>query len=224
LIEDIPTDWRDALADAIEAPSFRALEAFQAQERARTDTAIYPPASQIFAALQLTPLAKVRAVILGQDPYYTEGMATGLAFSVPMGCDLPRSLQNILKARKADFGLPMPPSGSLDDWARNDVLLLNTALTVRSGKPNSHRRYWRPFTDAIIRAVTAQDRPIVFLLWGRQARQTVVRGLISDPHVVIESVHPAARYAGTPFIDSTPFRCADAALHDRRIWELPGDH
>ena len=171
----------------------------------------------------MTPLAKVRAVILGQDPYYTVGMATGLAFSVPDGCDLPRSLQNILKARNADLGMPMPSSGSLDNWARNGVLLLNTALTVRRGKPNSHRRYWKPFTDAVIEAVNAQDRPIAFLLWGRQARQTVVRGLISDPHVVIESVHPAARYAGTPFIDSTPFRHADAALHDRQIWALPGD-
>lgn len=131
LLRGIPEGWREPLSVAIEADSFGDLADYLAKERMWPDTEIYPAESDVFRALQLTRLDDVRAVILGQDPYYTEGLATGLAFSVPVGKKRPRSLQNILKAREADLSLPVPASGSLEIWARNGVLLLNTALTVR---------------------------------------------------------------------------------------------
>jgi uracil-DNA glycosylase len=221
LVEDIPEDWRDALTDAVDAPSFRQLDGFLAKERARTDTVIYPRESEVYTALRLTPLASVRAVILGQDPYSQEGLATGLAFSIPDECKQPRSLQNIMKARELDLGLPVPSSGSLEQWARSGVLLMNTALTVRRGEANSHRKCWKVFTKAVIGAVGAQTRPIVFLLWGRQARQ--MRTLTPSRHTYVESVHPAARGTEPRFIDSKPFSRADTALHDLHIWSLPGD-
>lgn len=154
-------------------------------------------------------------------------MAMGLAFSVPAGCKHPRSLQNIFKARMADLGLPLPGSGSLEGWATNGVLLLNTALTVRGGKANSHRREWEQFTTAMIQTISAQDRPIVFLLWGCQARER--RDCLSNRHFPVESVHPAARSSrGEPrFVDSKPFWRADEWLCGQGVlpigWALPGD-
>lgn len=147
LADEIPAGWRAALDDHVDTTSFHALERDLAVERARTDTAIYPPEPGVFAALRLTPFGSVRAVILGQDPYYQEGLATGLAFSIPEGCKQPRSLQNILKARHLDLGLPIPSSGSLEHWATSGVLLLNSALTVRRGEANSHRLLWKHGTS-----------------------------------------------------------------------------
>ena len=167
LIDDIPTDWREALAATIDSPPFRDIEEFLAQERARTDAAIYPPESLVFAALRLTPLTSVRAVILGQDPYYKEGLATGLAFSVPDGCEHPLSLRNIMKARELDLDLPVPVNGSLDQWARNGVLLLNAALTVPRHDAERHLDFWSPFTDEIVKTVVALPWPVAFLLWVR---------------------------------------------------------
>ena len=231
MIETIPDDWKAALEDAIDAPSFHRLAVDLAAERARPDTVIYPPAPLVFNALRLTPLASVQAVILGQDPYHGEGQAHGLAFSVPAGRRKPRSLQNIFKARELDVGLPPPASGSLEPWARNGVLLLNTALTVRCGKANSHRLCWEPFTDAVIKVVGAQAGPVAFLLWGRQAQACLDRVLVPDPdrHVIVTSLHPAARpHASEPrFFDSKPFSRADSGLLnlDQPVigWSLPGD-
>ena len=182
---------------------------------------IFPPESQVFAALRLTPLASVRAVILGQDPYYQEGLATGLAFSIPDGFKQPKSLQNILRARHLDLELPIPSSGSLEQWADSGVLLLNTALTVRRGVANSHRLLWKAFTEAVILAVGAQPERIAFLLWGRQAH--AMCDLIPSRHLIVKSFHPAARGTEPRFIDSKPFSRADDALHDLHIWALPGD-
>jgi uracil-DNA glycosylase len=171
LIDGIPADWRVALADAIDDPSFQRLTGFLAMERARTDTAIYPPDSRVFEALRLTPLDTVRAVILGQDPYHGEGQAPGLAFSVPAGVPIPPSLRNIRAEWMADTEQRLPTSGSLEAWARHGVLLLNTVLTVRRGEANSHHdQGWEPFTDAVIRAVNGKADPVVFLLWGRHAQ------------------------------------------------------
>lgn len=221
LADELPAGWRAALDDHVDTTSFHALERDLAVERARTDTAIYPPEPGVFAALRLTPFGSVRAVILGQDPYYQEGLATGLAFSIPEGCKQPRSLQNILKARHLDLGLPIPSSGSLEHWATSGVLLLNSALTVRRGEANSHRLLWKEFTKAVIQAVAEQPGPIAFLLWGRQA-QAMCR-FIPSRHLIVKSSHPAARGATPRFIDLKPFSRADAAIHDRHIWALPGD-
>lgn len=226
MIESIPADWREALAATIEAPSFDRLVDFVAAERARIDTAIYPPAPDVFAALQLTPLAEVRAVILGQDPYHGDGQAHGLAFSVRPGIRPPPSLRNILAEWQSDLGLAPASGGSLTPWARHGVLLLNTILTVRRNGANSHKgQGWEEFTDSIICAVSDSLDPTAFLLWGRPAQQKVP--LIDGRHVVIRSAHPSplsARRGPSPFLGSRPFSAANtrlAELGERTIdWSL----
>ncbi|MHB8459736.1 MAG: uracil-DNA glycosylase [Candidatus Limnocylindrales bacterium] len=220
LIDDIPPGWRDALGASLTGPSFARLSTFVAAERARTDTAIYPPDVDVFAALRLTPLASVRAVILGQDPYHGEGQAHGLAFSIPNGKALPPSLCNILDEWHADLGLPMPAGGCLEPWASHGVLLLNATLTVPRGKANSHHgQGWEDFTNKIVRVIAAKREPVAFLLWGRSAQRK--RGLIGEWHIVIESTHPSplsARRSSSgipPFIGSRPFSGANTALRER---------
>lgn len=214
LVDHIPADWRDVLAGAISAPSFLRLTANIADERARSDTAIYPPEADVFNALRLTPFDSVRAVILGQDPYHGVGQAHGLAFSVPAEIKWPPSLCNILEEWGSDLTLEPPSIGTLERWARNGVLLLNTVLTVRRGVANSHRYMgWQDLTDAIISAVATRPDPVVFILWGRQAQPK--RCLIAEPHVVVESNHPSplsARREPTPFLGSKPFSAANAKL------------
>lgn len=218
MIESIPQDWRQVLDDAIESPSFLALQAFLRDERLRTDTAIYPPEKDVFNRLRLTPFNSVRAVILGQDPYHGEGQAHGLAFSVPEGITPPPSLRNILDEWQSDLRLGRPLTGSLEPWARAGVLLLNTVLTVRRGEANSHRhRGWEDFTDAIISAVAARPDPIAFLLWGRPAQRK--RQLIDAHHPLVESNHPSPLSASrgpTPFTGSRPFTTANAKLASLR--------
>lgn len=213
MIHTIPADWRTALASAIGAPSFRQLVDFITAERARPDTAIYPPESQVFEALRLTPLTSVRAVILGQDPYHGAEQAHGLAFSVASGVN-PPSLRNILDEWESDLRLPRPSAGSLEPWARHGVLLLNTVMTVRRGRANSHKRQgWEPFTDAIIRAVAAKQAPVAFLLWGRPAQRK--SRLIDGRHVVIRASHPSplsVTRTSAPFRTSRPFSTANARL------------
>lgn len=228
---DVPVGWLTALGDVTRTPEFHRLATFLLEERDAAD--VYPTSPDVFAALKLTPLESVRAVILGQDPYHGPGQATGLAFSVAEGCKKPRSLQNILNARERDLGLRRPASGSLERWAENGVLLLNTALTVRRAAPNSHRNRWEAFTDAVISAVVASDRSVAFLLWGRQS-QTMpavirMRETNRDHHVIVPSLHPVARPHPTEprFIDSKPFSRANDALCRRDEepieWSLPGD-
>ena len=221
LADAIPADWQAELDDVVTSPAFARLATFVAAERARTDTTIYPPARDVFAALSLTPFAEVRAVILGQDPYHArDGQAQGLAFSVPAGLPWPPSLNNILSEWHADLELPMPSGGSLEPWAKNGVLLLNTVLTVRHGLPNSHKgQGWEEFTTAIIRRVNARPEPVAFLLWGRQARSRAPE--IASRHVVIESTHPSpfsANAKGDPdrFCGSRPFTRANSMLKERK--------
>ncbi len=228
LTDQIPDGWRAALAGAVAEPSFRRLDDFLETERARTDTAIYPPPPDVFAALRLTPLASVRAVILGQDPYHGDGQAHGLAFSVPVGVAPPPSLRNILAEWESDLGLARPAGGSLERWARHGVLLLNAVMTVRQGKANSHKdEGWEPFTDAIIRVVAAKRSPVVFLLWGRTAQRKIE--LIDGRHVVLESDHPSPLSANrppTPLLGSKPFSKSNARLEalgwDPIDWRLNG--
>ncbi len=206
----IPADWRAPLASAIAAPSFEIIVRFVAAERARPDTVIYPPVGKVFAALQLTPITSVRAVILGQDPYHAPGQAEGLSFSVPPGMPLPPSVRNILNEWEADLQLPRPADGSLRPWARHGVLLLNTVLTVRQHEPNSHARHgWEAFTDAVIRAVVARPDPVAFLLWGRQAQRAA--RLVTPPHLVLEAAHPSP-FSAKRFFGSRPFSGANDGL------------
>lgn len=190
MLPKIPLAWRQILAPATQDPTYRALDAFLDQEVAEGKQ-ILPPRKQIFAALELCPPEAVRVVLLGQDPYPTPGDAHGLCFSVQHGRPLPRSLRNIYKELHDDLGIPPPPHGNLEHWARQGVLLLNTVLTVRVGEANSHRKKgWELFTDSIIRHLATQPRPLVFLLWGNAAQSK--RNLITHPgHSIVACAHPS---------------------------------
>jgi uracil-DNA glycosylase len=194
----LPASWAPRLADEVQQLYFRDLQEFVAQERRCHE--VYPPADKVFAALELTPLESVKAVLLGQDPYHGTGQAHGLCFSVLPGVRKPPSLVNILKELNADLGCPIPPHGCLVTWAENGVLMLNAVLTVRSGEPNSHKGWgWEKFTDAVIRLVSARDDPAAFLLWGSHA-QAKKKLIDMDRHAIFEAPHPsplaAKRFAG----------------------------
>lgn len=182
--------WPDVLGEELSKPYFRELMRFVDRER-RTG-AVYPSAGDLFAAFHRTPYDKVKVVILGQDPYHQPGQANGLCFSVPRDAPrLPPSLRSIHAAMARD-GFTPPAHGDLTGWARQGVLLLNTALTVRDSEANSHAKQWRQFTDAVITKVSDRQRPVVFVLWGESAHRK--RGLINeDRHEVVAAPHPAAR-------------------------------
>jgi uracil-DNA glycosylase len=204
------TDWNPVLRAELAKPYWQELQAFVAGERGRHP--VYPAVEDVFAALHLTPRAGTRVVILGQDPYHGPGQAHGLAFSVRPGVPVPPSLRNIFTELQADLGIPPPRSGSLEPWARQGVLLLNTTLTVRAGASASHqRRGWEVFTDEVIKAVDAKPERVVFLLWGASARRK--RDLVDTTrHVVLESPHPSPLSASSGFFGSRPFSRANAAL------------
>ena len=166
----INNDWLDAISPEFSKDYYRKLYTFVKDEYSKT--IIYPPAEDIFNAFHFTPLSKVKVLLLGQDPYHNENQAHGLSFSVlPSQHDIPPSLQNIYKELHEDCGCYIPNNGYLKKWADQGVLLLNTVLTVRAHQANSHQgRGWENFTDAVIQAVNAQDRPIVYMLWGRPAQ------------------------------------------------------
>lgn len=224
--DTLSRDWQAALAAEFAAPYYYALSAFVDAERTAHPGAIFPAESEVFNTLALTALADVKVFILGQDPYPTRGHAHGLAFSVqPTVKPLPASLRNIVKELESDLGLPKPSNGSLIPWAKQGVLLLNTVLTVREGTPNSHQgKGWETFTDAVIRAVSAQPEPVVFILWGKPAQKK--EGLIdATRHTVLKSAHPSPLSASTGFFGSRPFSQANAALkaagRPEIDWTLP---
>lgn len=209
MMEWIPADWREALGDRLAAMDLEALSQFVAVER--TIDEVFPPEGRIFEALRLTPFDAVRAVIIGQDPYHEPGQAHGLAFS-SQGDRPPRSLQNILKELRDDCGYGWAPDGSLQAWAAHGVLLLNTVLTVRRGKPNSHAGHgWEQVTSAIVDTVATKPGPIVFMLWGKMA-QTKGRLIDRERHVVIECSHPSPFSARLGFLGKKPFSRANEAL------------
>jgi uracil-DNA glycosylase len=204
------TDWHPVLGAQTELPYWEELRRFVAEERSRY--AVYPPNEQVFAALHLTPLAAVRAVILGQDPYHGAGQAHGLCFSVRRDVRIPPSLVNIYKELEADTGIVPPDHGNLEAWARQGVLLLNTCLTVRAGVAGSHHgKGWERFTDAVIEAVSEKTEPVVFILWGSPARRK--RSLIdTSRHFIVESAHPSPLSATKGFFGSRPFTRANELL------------
>ena len=196
--------WLKALQGEFDAPYMQALRNFLLAER-NSGKVIYPKGSEWFAALDLTPLEKVRVVILGQDPYHGEGQAHGLCFSVRSGVRPPPSLINIYKEIQTDLGLPPPRHGNLQSWAKQGVLLLNSVLTVEAGHAAAHQgKGWEQFTDAIIRLLNEREQPIVFILWGAYAQR---KGALIDRsrHHVIASVHPSPLSAHNGFFGSKPF-------------------
>ena len=167
----IQNDWLDAIQPEFSKPYYKELFEFVKQEY--SNTVVYPPADDIFNAFHFTPLSKVKVLILGQDPYHNVHQAHGLCFSVlPDQPEIPPSLQNIYKEINDDIGCEIPNNGYLKKWADQGVLMLNTVLTVRAHQANSHKGMgWEKFTDAVIQAVNEQDRPIVYLLWGKPAQK-----------------------------------------------------
>lgn len=221
-MEPLPNDWHHLLADQLQQPYFAALMAFVAEERAQYQ--VFPKEQNVFRAFQLTRYREVKVVILGQDPYPNEGQAHGLCFSVPNGVSFPPSLRNIFKELHADLGVPIPKNGSLEAWARQGVLLLNTILTVRAGHPLSHQGHgWETFTDAVIQAINQNSEHVVFVLWGKSAQRKAT--LISQlPHTIIHGAHPSPLSAHAGFLGSRPFSQINQALKDHHQpeihWEL----
>lgn len=200
----IDNDWLKYIQGEFKKPYYKELYTFVRQEY---DThVIYPPADDIFNAFHFTPLSKVKVLILGQDPYHGEHQAHGLCFSVlPDQPELPPSLQNIYKELHDDLGCDIPNNGYLKKWAEQGVLMLNTVLTVRAHQAGSHQgKGWEQFTDAIIQAVNAQDRPIVYLLWGKPA-QSKIPMLTNPKHLILKAPHPSPLSAYRGFLGCRHF-------------------
>ena len=185
----ISNDWLEAIGGEFRKPYYSELYGFVKNEY--STRVVYPPSDEIFNAFHFTPLKEVKVVIIGQDPYHEPNQAHGLCFSVKDGVEIPPSLVNIYKELQDDLGCSIPSSGYLEKWARQGVLLLNTVLTVRAHQANSHQgKGWEQFTDAIINAVNAQDRPIVYMLWGRPA-QSKIPMLTNPKHLILKAPHPS---------------------------------
>jgi uracil-DNA glycosylase len=214
--------WKRALQGEFDKPYFAELVSFLHAEKA-SGKHIYPPGGQIFRAFELTPVDKVKVVILGQDPYHGPGQAMGLSFSVPDGVPAPPSLKNIFREIETDLGIRMSGRPNLEDWARQGVLLLNAVLTVREGQAASHSRIgWQEFTDAVIRYISDNCEGVVFLLWGNFARSK--RALIdTSRHYVLEAAHPSP-LAGGAFFGCRHFsRTNEILLNEHKTpinWQL----
>lgn len=214
--------WRPVVDAWLASPQGQALLS-HVDARQGAGATVFP--ARVLHALELTPRAAVRVVIVGQDPYHGAGQAEGLAFSVPPGCKLPPSLRNIFKELQRDLGCPMPAHGHLGAWARQGVLLLNTSLTVEEGRPGSHaRRGWEALTDALIRVVATDPGPKVFMLWGAhaQAKKPLVEAA-AGRHLVLESNHPSplsATRPPVPFIGCGHFGAANRFLAAQGLPEI----
>jgi uracil-DNA glycosylase len=203
--------WKAPLHSEFDAPYMAALKDFLVTERDKGKR-IFPKGSEWFHALDATPLEQVQVVILGQDPYHGEGQAHGLCFSVKQGVRPPPSLINIYKEMKSDLGLEPPPHGNLEAWAKQGVLLLNAVLTVEAGLAASHQgKGWERFTDAVIRLVNDQPRPVVFILWGAYAQRKAAF-VDRQRHLVLASAHPSPLSAHNGFFGSKPFSKANEFL------------
>jgi uracil-DNA glycosylase len=213
--ESVPESWQPVLAPALATPESRRLGGWLRQIE-DGGTRVFPPRGQRLHALELTPLDKVKVVILGQDPYHGPGQAHGLCFSVPEGIRIPPSLVNIYKELENDLGVPRRDSGNLEHWARQGVLLLNNSLTVEAGRAGSHAgKGWEAITDAAVTAVARREEPSVFILWGNHARNKAQRVAELGPgtrHLVLTSPHPSPLSAHSGFFGSKPFSQANAFL------------
>ena len=199
----IANDWLQALSGEFKKPYYAQLYK-KVLEEYKT-IRVFPASDDVFNAFNYTPLSKVKVVILGQDPYHNDGQAHGLSFSVKPNIAIPPSLENIYQELKDDVGCYIPNNGYLKKWADQGVLLLNTVLTVRAHQAFSHRGIgWEEFTDAAIRALNEQDRPIVFILWGKPAQAK--KSMLNNPnHLILEAPHPSPLSAYRGFFGSKPF-------------------
>lgn len=206
----IGNDWDIMLQDEFDRPYFKRLENFLTEERARYE--IYPPQEDVFNALRYSSFQDTKVVILGQDPYHEPGQAHGLCFSVNKGVTIPPSLVNIYKEIENDLGIKMPGHGYLADWAKQGVLLLNTVLTVRRGQANSHKgKGWEIFTDRIVEILNQRQKPMVFILWGANAKSKTEL-ITNKEHMVITGAHPSPLSAWKGFFGGRYFSKADRYL------------
>ena len=218
----ISNDWLAPLTPEFAKPYYRELYKKVKEEYATH--MIFPPSNEVFSAFELTPLADVKVVILGQDPYHNVGQAHGLCFSVKPDVEIPPSLVNIYKELHDDLGCYIPNNGYLVKWAKQGVLMLNTVLTVRAHQANSHRGIgWEEFTNAAIRVLNEQDRPIVFILWGSPAQRK--KEMLNNPkHLILEAPHPSPLSAYRGFFGSKPFSQTNAFLEKNGLtpidWQI----
>ncbi len=215
---NIDETWKEVLKEEFQSEYFKSLKMFLLEERKKH--MIFPPASKIFAALNLTPFDKVKVVIIGQDPYHGEKQANGLCFSVSNGVSNPPSLQNIFKELHTDVGIPTPKYGDLEPWARQGVLLLNATLTVRANQPGSHQKQgWENFTDAIIRKLSEERQGLVFLLWGRfaQAKEVLID---QSKHHILKAPHPSPFSVHSGFFGCKHFSKTNEFLRKEGLKEI----
>lgn len=218
----ISNDWLGALKPEFSKPYYREL--YVKVKEAYSKEQVFPPSDDIFNAFHLTPLSEVKVVIIGQDPYHNIGQAHGLCFSVKKGVEVPPSLQNIYKELQDELGCSIPEHGFLEKWARQGVLMLNSILTVRAHAPMSHKSFgWEEFTDAAIRLVNKEDRPIVFMLWGSPARAK--KSMLDNPrHLILEAPHPSPLSAYRGFFGCGHFSKCNEFLKSNGItpidWQI----
>ena len=218
----IQNDWLSPLTPEFKKPYYAKL--YKTIREEYSTRQIFPPADEIFTAFELTPLADVKVVIIGQDPYHGDGQAHGLCFSVKPDVEIPPSLVNIYKELNSDLGCYIPNHGYLTKWAKQGVLLLNTVLTVRAHQANSHRGIgWEEFTDAAIRILNEQDRPIVYLLWGQPAQMK--KNMLNNPkHLILEAPHPSPLSAYRGFFGCQHFSKTNEFLKENGLepvdWQI----
>jgi uracil-DNA glycosylase len=221
-MDNITNDWLEAIGDEFKKPYYKDLSSFVKNEY--RNHLVYPDKDDIFNAFRLTPLSKVKVVIIGQDPYHNENQAHGLCFSVKPGLAIPPSLVNIYKELKDDLGCYIPNMGCLEKWAKQGVLLLNTVLTVRAHEAYSHQgKGWERFTDAVLSKLNSLDRPIVFILWGKPAQRK--RSMLSNnKHLILEAPHPSPLSAYRGFFGSKPFSKTNEFLLKNKLepidWQI----
>lgn len=218
----IENDWLEPLSGEFKKPYYREL--YQKVKQEYETGRVFPEPEDVFNAFQFTPLSKVKVVILGQDPYHNHGQAHGLCFSVKPEVDIPPSLVNIYQELKEDLGCEIPNHGYLKKWSDQGVMLLNTVLTVRAHAANSHQGIgWEQFTDAAIKVLNEQDRPMVFLLWGRPAQSK--KAMLHNPkHLILEAPHPSPLSAYRGFFGCKHFSKANAFLESNGMepvdWQI----
>lgn len=223
--EIIHNDWQEVLGNEFAKEYYAKLHAFLKKEYATQN--IHPDMYHIFQAFEWTPFKKVKVVILGQDPYHGQNQAHGLSFSVQPGVQTPPSLQNIYKELQSDLGIQPVHHGYLKKWADQGVLLLNSVLTVRDGQAFSHQGMgWEQLTDTAIKSLSDRDQPVVFILWGKAARDKI-KLIDQSKNIIIQSAHPSPLSAYRGFFGSRPFSKTNTALESMGEtpidWQLPQD-
>ena len=215
---EIEESWYSLLENEFNKDYFNEIRSFIREEY--KNKIVFPPAKLIFNAFNLTPVNKIKVIIIGQDPYHGEGQAHGLSFSVPKDIKIPPSLLNIYKELKEDINKEIPKHGFLESWANQGVLLLNSVLTVESGKPNSHKNIgWEKFTESVIEKISIKKDKLVFLLWGNYA-QKKEDFIDSNKHLILKSAHPSPLSAYNGFFGSKHFSKTNNFLKKNNIEEI----